>query len=455
MAGQTLTAFIKALRAADVPVSTAETLDAVRAVELLGYQRRDRLKSGLATALAKTEDHRRVFERCFDQFFSLDEAPQAPNQDASTAPDSEPADTGASASADAASLALSDTSDLLLAADAAALQAAMAAAASATGAQDIRVITQKGLVGRRMYDAMGGQAVDEDILALEASGDVAAQQQANMLRARRQALREQIRQYVARQFLLFGQAESRQLREDAMRGASLRDLAEFRDVRLVIEKMARRLVNVHSRRQHRRRRGALDARRTLAASMATDAVPQRLHFRDRRKLKTRLLVVCDVSSSVTAAARFLLMFLAAVADVLPTTRSFVFASRFAEVSDYFSGVPSQQAIDDVLDDWAGSGTDYASMLDQLVAQAGNDINQRTTVIILGDARNNDLPPNAEALAWLRDHCRQVLWLNPEARWRWDSGDSIMSVYAPYCRRVESCATLAQLERFVSTLLRSL
>ena len=462
MAADVLGEFIRALRGANLPVSTSETLDAMRAADLLGYGDRERLRAGLAASLAKSESDRRVFDVCFDRFFALPGS-QAAERVAAPEPAAPPPSmiqrllgggqqASGNSGAGGAGESLGDLSRDLLADDQAALAASLATAGQETGAAQIRVITQKGLVGRRIFLAMGGEQLDQDIRDLEASGAVADQQLANRLRTGRDGLRDNIRQYVARQFLLQGAAESRLLREQTMREVALRDLREFRDVSQVIRRMARKLIALHSRRQRRSRKGLLDARRTVVASIATDAVPWRTHWRQRRRIRPRLFVICDVSNSVSAASGFLMLFLAAVSEVLPRTRTFVFASRFAEVSSQLNGPVDMSVIEQILDQWSGPGTDYAGMFEDFLAVAGSEINRRSTVIFLGDARNNDMPARQELLREISQRAGAVFWLNPENPNRWGSGDSVMASYQPYCRHAASCATLAQLERFVSVLL---
>ncbi|MDF1822464.1 MAG: VWA domain-containing protein [Alcanivoracaceae bacterium] len=458
MASKVLTDFIDVLRAADVPVSTAETLDALQVADSLGYGDRARLKAGLSLALAKDAARKRVFDACFEQYFRFAPASGDDNDPASEhRPDVQ--DSGQRGQAGGASSAggnnLSELSAQLLQGSDADQQLALARALEQAQARDIKVITQKGLVGRRVYQALGGDGLDDDIRRLSESGAVADRQLENALRARRDQVRASIREQVAREFLMRGARESRALRERAMRASSLRDLSDFRDVRAQIEKMARRLVAMHSRRQRRMKRGILDARRTVTASVPLEGVPGRLYWRDRRRNKARLFVICDVSSSVQAAARFLLLFLAAVNDVLPRTRSFVFAARFAEVTDLFSQFGPDDAVDEILDTWAGSGTDYAAMFEQFLAASGRQLDRRSTVIILGDGRNNDMPAGQQYLAAIQARAKQVLWLNPEGQWRWGSGDSEVPAYRPYCTRMSTCATLADLERFVADLLRAL
>ncbi|MBZ2190496.1 VWA domain-containing protein [Alcanivorax sp. JB21] len=467
MATQVLTEFIKALRGADINVSTAESLDAVQVAEKIGYADRARLRTALSLALAKSVPDKMRFEKCFDDFFRFTDAPQVsppasgtaaampPQQEDVSSGQGAGAAGGAGGSGDGESAAAgSELGQLLERGDNAEIAQRMAAAARQVDLTRITVITQKGLFARRMMMAMGLEALDQEIFQLTAARDP----RALSLRAARNALREASIEEVNRQFLLHARETRQQLREEVMREVSLRDLAEFRDVRLLVEKMARRLVSLHGRQKRRARRGVLDARRTLVASVRHDALPTELHWKARRPRKPKLFVICDVSSSVAAASRFLLLFLSAVNEVLPRVRSFAFASRTGEVTDYFneagpSGV--EAAVDRVLSEYAGSGTDYGEMLAYFWRQCESNLDRQSTVIILGDARNNDLPAAQQDLARIAERSRQVLWLNPEGRNRWGSGDSVMPMYLPYCRRAMPCRNLNQLERFVEALLRDM
>lgn len=456
MADQVLVSFSKVLRGAGVPVSPAETLDAVRVAELIGYRDRARLKAGLAAAMAKSEHDRLLFEACFDQFFSFARAGERKTKrdEAVTAQDL----SGAGAvpgggGGDSAGEPASSLGQLLMADDEAAVETALARAASDTGTENIRVITQKGLFARRIMLAMGVEALDQEIFALEREETPAERDLGSRLRARRDRLRDQAIDQVNRQFLLHGRETARTLREQTMREVRLEHLSEFRDVRALVEKMARRLAAVHSRRKRRARRGILDARRTLTTSIRYDAVPLQMHWKRRRRDEPRVMVVCDVSRSVSAAARFLLMFLYAVNDVLPRVRSFAFASDFGEVTELFRSLDSDVAVDEIMHRYGGAGTDYGTMLRGFRAQCEGEINRRTTIIFLGDARANELPAGEGDLAAISARAGRVFWLNPEDRRRWDSGDSVMRLYRPLCRAAMSCSNLNQLAAFVDRLLR--
>ncbi|WP_111658212.1 VWA domain-containing protein [Isoalcanivorax indicus] len=463
MAERVLTEFIKALRGAGVSVSTAESLDALRVADLTGYDDRARLRQALGMALAKSEADKWRYYQCFDDFFRFvaprppasSEPPGAPP--ASDPPPPQPGNAGASAGGGGggegqSDSEVSDLARLLEQDDPARLSQRMAAAVRTVDLTRLRVITQKGLFARRVMLAMGGEALDQDIFRLEAQHDP----RGLALRRARDALRQTVIEEVNRQFLLQARETGAQLREQTMREVNLRDLAEFRDVQALVQRMAQRLVTLHGRRQRSSRKGLLDARRTLVSSIRHDAVPARLHWKSRRLRKPKLFVICDVSSSVASASRFLLMFLHAVNSLLPRVRSFAFASRCGEVSALFAASgDADTAIARILSEYAGSGTDYGDMLRFFWRTCEADLDRQSTVIVLGDARNNDLPAEQTVLRQIAERSRQVLWLNPEGRNRWGSGDSVMPQYLPYCRRAMPCRNLNQMERFVDSLLRDL
>lgn len=461
------TAFIKALRGAGVAVSPAEAEDGLRALLQLGYESRPALRSAWSQCLAKDDTAKQQFFTTFDQYFRppLMEAAAVPlpapppaAADQAFAPGQSGQGGGGQGGqgSQGEGQGQGEGGELvaaLLADDQPALSAALARAAAEAGLWQIRVITQKGLFARRMLVAMGIEQVDEQLLTWARAGHP----RAAALRAARTALQRRALAEVEQAFALQGREEGERLREWAMRTTDLRHLHEFRDVERLIQRMARKLAARHGRRKRRAKRGELDVRRTVQASMHTDGIPMTLVWRARPRRRPKVWVICDVSSSVATASRFLLMFLYALNDVLPAVRSFAFAARSGEVTHYFNDgqLSASQAVARVLDDFAGSGTDYASMLEQFWQQHQVALDPHATVIILGDARNNGLPAGQQWLERIAERSARVLWLNPEARNRWGSGDSEMPAYQPYCRMAVSCRTLQQLELFVDQLLREL
>ena len=171
-------------------------------------------------------------------------------------------------------------------------------------------------------------------------------------------------------------------------------------------------------------------------------------------VQTCALPICDVSGSVAAVARFLLLFLYSVAEVLPAVRAFVFSSELAEVTDLFATQKVEDAVALTLRRHGWGSTDYGRAFAQLATQTLDDIDHRTTVLVLGDGRSNYGDPGHRELRRIHERARRVIWLNPEPRAFWNLGDSEMRRLSGACDRVESCRSLRQLERIVSELLRS-
>lgn len=452
----TLVQFIKALRGAGIRTSTAETLDAVAAVQLVGYSQRDHLKQALCTTLAKSHDDQLKFSAVFDQFFSFNrleqfhEAKKESSPKTATplqmlqnlfAPDLPPA------------AAQSPLGQMLLQGNPQQLAVAMAQAADAAQVSQIRVMTQKGLYGRRMMMAMGLEALEQEMFAAEASADPRQQRLGEQLRQAREQLRDEVRNLVEKQLLLQAAGESRALRESIMMETRLDNLREFKDVQSLVRKLAKRLVATHSRRRKVYQRGKLDVRTTIRRNIPYSGVLLETHWKTKRIDKPKVMAICDVSGSVSQYARFLLMFLYSLTDVLSNVRAFAFSSNLIEVTALFEQHDLDDAIHATLEKIGGGSTDYGRSLDTFARQCLHDVDHRTTVILLGDARNNYGEPRIDILQQLHLRSRQLIWLNPEARNRWGSGDSEMKRYRPYCTWAEPCQSMAQLERFISHLLR--
>ena len=445
-----LSEFVQALRGAGLRISPDEASQAMDAAALVGYSQRQRFHDALALTLVKQQQDRSAFEETFARFFEAeDPCSDSPQDSASSMPSPAAQPDPASAQTPEAQQA-----EALLASTPEQLQQRMAEAAAEMDFTQMEVITQQGIYTRRLLMNMGMGAVDDRVLQLD-QGSPAQQARAEQLRHWRTRVREQAAAQVRRQFLLHGAGKGRALREQTLRAVPFRDLREFRDVQALVRKMARRLASLHQRRTKTSRRGMLDARRTMVASIRHDGVPAKLFWRRRPPRKTRVMVICDVSSSVSDAARFLLQFLYAMNDVLPRVRSFAFASRFDEITEDFARYSPEVAVGQVLDRLSGSGTDYAEMFRAFQARCERELDAHTTVIILGDARNNYLPDGAETLQAIRRRVKQVWWLNPESRSRWNSGDAVMDRYLPHCRLARQCATLNDLERVVDSLLGAL
>jgi uncharacterized protein with von Willebrand factor type A (vWA) domain len=149
-----------------------------------------------------------------------------------------------------------------------------------------------------------------------------------------------------------------------------------------------------------------------------------------------------------------LTFLYSLNEVLPKVRAFAFSNDLGEVTELFKRYALEEAIEMSLDDYGKGSTDYGQAFRRFKEIAYSDVDNRSTVIILGDSRNNYFAPGTEALKQISGKARQVIWLNPEPRSKWREGDAEMKLYLPYCQFADVCNSLSDLERMVSRVLRS-
>lgn len=492
---RTISNFIRALRNAEVRVSTAETLDAISAVELVGYADKAHLKRSLSMVLPKTADEKETFDACFDQFFQFQDVrgdasaannaelgdqegdesgeggdgegggaggdPQMQNKGKKKSKskakqnnlyeEEEEADLGPGAVTEASS----PLGKLLMADSRVELAQSMAEAGEAINVREIQIFTQKGLYARRIMDHMGLPDLNREISDLRVDSRVPARRLGQQLKQRRDFLREQVRDYVEQQFMLNADVSGKRLREEMLRSVKLSNV-EHRNFRLIQEmvyKMAKKLSTLHSRRRKVFKRGQLNVPKTLRNNMSYDGAIFDLYWKSVKVDRPKVFAICDVSGSVANYARFMLMFLYSLDEVMPKVRSFAFSSDLAEVTELFNRNKIEDAIAKTLHDYSGGSTDYGQALLDFKKLCLDDVDNRTTIIILGDARNNHGEAHAEVLKELYDRSKRVIWLNPEAKLAWNTGDSEMRKYGAYSHQVEECNSLMHLERVVSNLLR--
>ncbi len=487
---RTLTSFISALRTAEVRISPAETLDALSAVELTGYHDREFLKNTLSLVLPKTLDEKETFENTFEEFFRfvdisgerLTEPDEEESEDESDS-SGEGSGTGQGLRSGSPTRGSGGTGEageesedefsenlgrgpladptsrlgvLLMQNDRVELNVQVAAAAKEVKLQEIQVFTQKGLYTRRILEEMGFADLQREINYAKTSEDLPVRRLGRELKHRQDWLREQVRDYVEKQFLLYADAHGFKLREELLRKVKLSNIEHrnFRLVQEIVYRMAKKLVSLHSRRKKVYKRGVLNVSRTLRNNMSYDGHIFDLHWKSVKVDRPCVFAICDVSGSVANYARFMLMFLYSLEEVMPKVRSFAFSSDLGEVTELFERNSLEDAIAKTLRDFGGGSTDYGQALLDFRKKCLSDIDNRTTVIILGDARNNYGDAQQNVLKELYDMSKRVIWLNPESRTTWNTGDAIMRKYTPYVHQAEECNSLIHLERVVGNLLRT-
>lgn len=473
MADKILIDFIAALRKSELMVSPAETIDAFSVVALVGYDHRSRLKSALLSVLAKNYSEKEIFDQCFDQFFSRkselsisnkDELADeqvliAQNQFEKSTPVNE-LNRAAEASPDVVSELLAskgvETDDNLLSAllssDRVALEMMAVSASQQVELSQISYFTQRNIYTQRMLQAMGVDTVNEAIGILEHEQ---LTDEANNLRMLSGRLRDYVSDIVDDQLLLNANEAGRELRTDILMSAKLSSVERqhFDAMQALVRKMAKQLMARHARRQLVQKRGQLDIGKTLRSNIANQGVLFNTHWKKRKKERPDVFAICDVSGSVSAYAKFLLLFLYSLSEVIPKTRSFAFSSDLGEVTPLFQQLPIEQAIEKVNHQWGMGSTNYGQAFEDFSELALDDIRSNSTVIIIGDARNNYGDPKLKLLKKIYQRCGMLVWLNPESQYNWRAGDSEMMRYKSCAHLVATCRNLRELENIMSRIIR--
>jgi len=213
---------------------------------------------------------------------------------------------------------------------------------------------------------------------------------------------------------------------------------DVEESRALVKELGARLRGRLARRQRKARRGRLDFRRTIRASIPTGGVPARPRWRTRRPGRPDLVAVCDLSGSVAAASELLLGLLAPAAEHFRRVHLFVYVDRLVPVSIEDGHVAPGGRLD------LHARSDFGRVLTDLWEGERGILTRSTLLLVLGDARNNRRPPRADLLRAISDRVQRVVWLVPEPRVRWNTGDSVLALYAPVCDAVLECADLGSL-----------
>ncbi len=438
-ASEPLRRFLQVARGAGLRVSAAEGIDAARAVDVIGYGDRAALKDTLGLVLAKTPDEKALYHEAFELYFKHEALSGNDVEEATPQP------------GDGDSLSRLLTED-----DRAGLATAMEAAGRESGVENIRFFTQKNLYTRRILVRMGLHAVEDEVESLRAGETPPGMARAALLEERLASLREAVRDLVERNMLLYARGETEAYREELLKSARLSNI-ERRDMermRVLVRQMAKKLATRYAKTRRRRLRGQLDVRRTLRKNMGWGGIPFVTVWKQKRIEKPRVMVLCDVSGSVAAMSQFLLMFLYALNEALSDIRSFAYSGSLIEVSDILEKQPVEQAIEKILEAIGFGSSNYGNAFADFEEGWMKFVTNKTTLIILGDARGNNNDPRTEILARLSQRSKRIIWLNPEYPTMWGTGDSDMRRYAPFCNLLMECSTLRHLERAISGILES-
>ncbi|WP_435223742.1 VWA domain-containing protein [Streptomyces sp. Tue6028] len=441
-----LTGLVGALRSHGVRIGTGESVDAAQALEALGLADRERLREGLAATLLHNPGQRRVFDPVFDVYFPR----RVGALDADTTVDRED---------------LRDRLAEALAADDRAMLARLA---------------QEAVTGFGGYGATPGgdgwssyQALDrlrpQTLMArvrdtVRARGDASGftdRLLEDEIRRRIEEFRRQVATEARRRV-----AERRGRDEIARRAvAPTADRVDFlfagrdrlAELRKVVQPLARKLATRLAARRRRASRGTIDLRRTLRGSLSTGGVPMRPVLRRRRPVRPELVLICDVSGSVSGFSDFTMLLVQALHDQFSKVRVFAFVNRIDEVTGLLQrgaadsdGLSARIRDEATLTGWHGS-SDYGVAFGEFTERYADAVGPRTTVFVLGDARTNMSDPNLPAVRDISERSRRTYWLNPEPRSQWGTGDSAAPAYAGLVEMHE-CRNARQLSALIARLL---
>ncbi len=442
-------------------VSSAEILDSLRACEALQLGDADGVRAALATTLVKRREDLPLFDGLFDLYFRAGLGLHAQ-------------------AADSPLLALLDQMQLsqevqeevrqLLAAISAQMTA-MGRAALGLEAPEISSLVQAaGLqaeLGAMQSPMQAGifsyrvlAQLDVDDAAQEAEGAASrlaallspdqGAQIAGLVASNLRNFRSGVRAYVDGRFRLQKPEYRSDLRRTSLTDKALSQLspADLIAMQVEVRRLARIFRSRMARRKRAQSRGALDLRKTMRCSLATGGVPFDLRRRARPRRKPRLVVLCDVSDSVRNVSRFMLQFTYAMQDLFAGVRSFAFVAELGEASQLFARSELQTAVEQTLSGAVVnvfSNSNYGQAFGEFAARHLGLLNRRTTVLIIGDGRNNYHPHKAEIVGEMRRRCKELVWITPESRAAWGFGDSAMHEYERHCDKVVVVYNLRSLQ----------
>jgi hypothetical protein len=441
--------FFRAARGAGVRISPSESIDAMRAVADVGFADRDVLRDTFLLTLAKTPQDKQSLSECFDLFFQQPEInpPVAQDNQPGESQEKDNAETPSGEGAASAPSGLRPLAQMLMSQDRNAMAAALANAASTAQLSDIRFFTQRGIYSSRILEQLGIAQLRDDLDALTVSDPA----QAERLAAATEALRDTVRDTVTQALALYGREESENLRNEILRNAPMSQLdhRQIEQMRVLIRQIARRLRERYSKPRKRQRRGHLDVRRTIRRNAAWGGVPFLTTWKRRHRDKPKIIAICDVSGSVARVSDFFLLLIYSLHEVVSDVRSFAFSGHLIEVSDMLDKQEAPQAMKEIMAQVGFGSSDYGKSLADFEKLCLSAVTPQTTVIVLGDARTNNLDPRADILRRISERSKRLVWLNPEGRMAWGWGDSEMPRYATYCSVVRQCSTAKQLERAIT------
>ncbi|HPB80657.1 MAG TPA: VWA domain-containing protein [Spirochaetota bacterium] len=230
--------------------------------------------------------------------------------------------------------------------------------------------------------------------------------------------------------------------------------AEMGEMRELIKRLGQKLKNRISLRKKLVKHGHIDIKKTLRKNLQYGGTPFRIFFKDRRIDRPQLVVLCDISSSVSQYSRFMLLLTYTLQSLFSKVRTFAFISNMVEITPLFMEMNPERALNSIFSDTDftyGWGSNYGNSFNQFLQEYSDSLTGKTTVLVLGDARNNSNDPGLDSFVRIKEKSRNLFWLNPDRRHLWDWSDSIATLYMPYCREMREVKNFHDLSDFIDKL----
>ena len=465
--------FTNILRKSGIRVSTAEALDAFQALDELSIEDREIFRDALRTTMVKRGEEVPTYDELFDLYWSgfYDNLRETFGDAAGSL-----SDLGIDLEELLKRIAqqiqgmqgdpgeLSDLARAMLTADLSVLEQLIRAAAEQAGAGRIENFLQLGFFSRRTLEQMNAEGAVQELRDLAARLEAAGMSPEEVGALRRlidalmEAARRAVRAFTERELQKQNHDYMEKFRRETLLEKSFYHLTEdeIRKMREVVERLAQKIKNILSIRRRRLKRGKLDLHQTLRRNMSHGGIPFELVFKQRKKDRPKLVILCDISSSVANVSRFMLQFVYSLQEAFTKIRAFVFVAELGEVTHVLQEGEISQAIEKVLEGGdvinVYTRSNFGHAFHHFWQNFLSAVDAKTTVLILGDARNNYNDPRAWCLRDIHNKAKNVVWLNPESPSAWGFGDSVMDKYLPYTDVTEECRNLRQLSAMVDRLI---
>lgn len=449
--------FISALRSAGVRISLAESEDALNAVGLLGVKQQDTFRLSLQSTLIKDASDLPIFDNYFSIFFISPEQASMFNLENDLTPQEN----------DMLEHALRQLSDRTREMMRRLLEGReltpeelnlLAKFAGLTQVDDLRF--QEWLV-ERMKKVLRFQQVREALEELiETIGELGFdQERAEQLRQsvlrNLDALEDQIRRLVGQRIIDNMSEYPQEDNLDKLLNQPFESLTEQDKeiLRKEVQRLAAALRTRVALRQKRAKTGQLDAKATIRANLKHGNVPFNIKHREK-SLKPRLVVICDISTSMRYCSELMLSLLYELQDQISKTHAFAFIDHLEYISPEFIGKDAREAVKHVLSKMPSGyyNTDFGYTLENFAQDYLDTIDQRTTILVVGDGRNNYNDPRIDLFKVMARRSRRIIWLTPEPVALWGTGDSDLFEYTAECDMVMNAGTVGELSAAVDNLL---